>query len=795
MTACLTDDEVAALVEGEASASVVERAEGHATGCEACRGVLALVGRVRALDEAATVPDRGGELEFEPGARLRRYEIIGELGRGAMGVVFEARDPELERRVAVKVLQLEDEGRLARISREAQAVAALSHPNVVQVFDAGLEDGRAFIVMELVEGRTLEAWLEEKERSWRRIVDVFEAAGRGLAAAHAAGIVHRDFKPANVLVGAGGVVKVVDFGLARPLGESSDGAETDEPADLTLTVPGTAIGTPLFMAPEQHRGDRVGAQADVYAFGVALYQALYGRPPFVASSVTALLAAKMQDEPVRPDGTTVPAPVHEAVRTSLAPEPEDRWTSMRAFLAALRRARKGRRRGALLIGVVAAGVALASVAVEGSWAGRDDAPVGDAMLVNVDRALARAAIGEGRAALAIDANAHALARLQEGLDRAEVVGDDVLRLDAALEVMEAHSALEQHDTALEVGKLARALAERTNAGPDRIVALLSAEAMAFPIERRPERLKRLEEALAICREHPGELEAELASVLTQLANAMPRADAARAHALILEALEIRERLGGPDDTATLSAEIVMAQVESLRGGPDACVQRAANVYGRAKRALTRGRAARTVAVCMTDRGDPRSAVPWADRALEEAAVTHSRASVQYAERLEFKAALLSRSHQFAAAAETNQQAVAILEARSKRPNIGVARAYRNLSTTLQKLGDPKRSHLYARKALEEAEALGDATLVRNVRLVVAEALVNLGRHEEALALLTAVAGEPPYDDDGLVARALIAVSTLQTGDPEAGLRIAEETVALMSGDAQQALRNWIEKHR
>ncbi|MCA9718542.1 MAG: serine/threonine protein kinase, partial [Myxococcales bacterium] len=185
---------------------------------------------------------------------IGRYELLRPLGSGGMGMVLAARDPELERDVAVKVLHrahAEDETRASRLLREARAIARVAHPNVVAVHDAGVHDGQVFLVMELVEGATLRGWLE-RPRSWLEIVDKLLAAGRGLAAAHAAGVVHRDFKPANVLVGRNGRPRVVDFGLARP---TSDEPRRDAPAGEgaasealvgSLTVTGAVMGTPAY---------------------------------------------------------------------------------------------------------------------------------------------------------------------------------------------------------------------------------------------------------------------------------------------------------------------------------------------------------------------------------------------------------------------------------------------------------------------------------------------------------------------------------------------------------------------
>lgn len=322
--------------------------------------------------------------------RVSRYLLTRALGKGGAGVVYEAYDAELTRRVAVKVLR---SGRRdqhsaararARFVREAQSIAQLSHPNVIAVHDVGtvaageLGEGIAgaasdaegvFIVMELVDGQDLADWLEAKPRPWREIVDVFVRAGQGVEAAHAAGIVHRDFKPGNVLVGRDGAIKVVDFGLALTRGDrggsghaasdsDSDAQEPAPPLDK-LTRTGTLLGTPPYMAPEQHRGEPADAQADQFAFCASLYRALYGRHAFAGRTLEALFAAKVEEaiaEP--PPNSDVPPWIHRAVVGGLASDPGARHPSMSALLRALRadpvrRARRIAARGAVVVGAAA----------------------------------------------------------------------------------------------------------------------------------------------------------------------------------------------------------------------------------------------------------------------------------------------------------------------------------------------------------------------------------------------------------------------------------------------------------
>ncbi|HTJ46124.1 MAG TPA: serine/threonine-protein kinase [Kofleriaceae bacterium] len=283
--------------------------------------------------------------ELADGARFGRYVIRGKLGQGGMGVVYAAIDPELDRAVAIKVLAKDTHVAAhfeARLRREAQALARLSHPNVVAVHEIGAVGSRVYLAMQLVDGESLDGILRARP-PWREALRLFAAAGRGLAAAHAAGIVHRDFKPSNVLVDRDGTVRVADFGLAR---SARDGSVSDEGAAATvdsgadtfdderLTRTGTMLGTPLYMAPEQHRLEPATAKSDQFSFCVALYEALYGAHPFVERRTRAAIAT-IEWEPRRPPRSRVPRRIERAVLRGLRADPDARFASMEALLAAL----------------------------------------------------------------------------------------------------------------------------------------------------------------------------------------------------------------------------------------------------------------------------------------------------------------------------------------------------------------------------------------------------------------------------------------------------------------------------
>jgi len=290
------------------------------------------------------------------GARIGRYVIIERVGTGAMGVVYGAYDPELDRKVALKLIKpgqgVKDTAR-ARLLREAKAIARLQHPNVVAVHDVGVFEDQVFLAMEFVAGGTIKSWLADKPRAWREVVDVFVAAGRGLAAAHAAGLVHRDFKPDNVLLDKEGRPRVVDFGIARQAGDADDdvaGETGDVAADgtatlrdssgkhalATLTKTGTWVGTPAYMAPEQFLGERGDEKSDQFSFCVALYEALFGERPFAGDDMLSI-SVNVTTEQLRPlpKDRGVPTWLRRVILRGLKVDPAARWDSMAALIRAL----------------------------------------------------------------------------------------------------------------------------------------------------------------------------------------------------------------------------------------------------------------------------------------------------------------------------------------------------------------------------------------------------------------------------------------------------------------------------
>jgi eukaryotic-like serine/threonine-protein kinase len=343
-------------------------------------GIIPAVG-ARACRELATehcatgnlVDDQDATgLGFARGGTIGRYIVLSLIGKGGMGIVYAAYDPELDRKVALKLLRIRDDlpgshqaDKRARLLREAKATARLSHPNVIVVFDVGTIEDRVFIAMELVDGVTITRWRESRPRSWKEVLRVFTSAGHGLAAAHAAGIVHRDFKPDNVMVGRDDKVRVMDFGLARQVetpreeavpealgadGEDS-GLGTSDLSDgisegtgtapslpfveTRLTHDGMVVGTPAYMPPEQYLG-KSDARTDQFSFCVALYECLYGEHPFEGKTAFGIAgdahAGRVREPPA---GTRVPVWLRRVVLRGMRPRPEDRYPSMEALLAAL----------------------------------------------------------------------------------------------------------------------------------------------------------------------------------------------------------------------------------------------------------------------------------------------------------------------------------------------------------------------------------------------------------------------------------------------------------------------------
>jgi tetratricopeptide (TPR) repeat protein/predicted Ser/Thr protein kinase len=361
----------AATVSPEASAPTVSASASAATVSAEASAPIESAGASAESDAIAetVAAATGAAAPLRRGAALGRYVVLEKLGGGGMGVVYTAYDPELDRRIAIKLLRPSAQGASAdartRLLREAQALARLSHPNVIAVHDVGMLDGQVFVAMEYVEGETLRAWLQRERRTWLAIRDAYLQAGRGLAAAHAVGIVHRDFKPENVLVGHDGRVRVLDFGLARADELASkpnpdmkiEHAETIASAQPGLATPltsaGEFLGTPAYSSPEQLQGEAADARSDQFSFCVALHEALYGARPFEGSTFGELVVNVLGGAVIAaPAGTRVPPRMRTPLLRGLSGPPAERYPTIEDLLTAISYDPAAPRRRALIAGSV-----------------------------------------------------------------------------------------------------------------------------------------------------------------------------------------------------------------------------------------------------------------------------------------------------------------------------------------------------------------------------------------------------------------------------------------------------------
>lgn len=370
----MDDEALFAFARGELAGPELARVEAHLRGCSDCRAVLAEAAR-------SLEPSLGSSPSADEGGptRIARYQIVSLLGAGASGVVYRAFDPQLKRAVALKLLRPEvhdgTQEQAARMLREAQAMARLSHPHVVAVYDVGLHEGTVYLVMEYIDGHTLSDWLRAKPRALQEILAVFADAGRGLAAAHAKGLVHRDFKPENVLVAEDGRARVTDFGLARESDSWLLERQMDDQASTELYAPTRGlVGTPAYMAPELFEGGVASPASDQFAFCVALFVALFDKHPFKAGEGIALseLITRVRGGTLQHPALTEPR--HErlfgVLQRGLAATPAARFPGIPQLLLALDGA-VGRRRSGLVLSasaLIVLLVALGSARLLGSAA-------------------------------------------------------------------------------------------------------------------------------------------------------------------------------------------------------------------------------------------------------------------------------------------------------------------------------------------------------------------------------------------------------------------------------------------
>jgi serine/threonine protein kinase len=354
-SSCVDDEALYALARGELVETELQRIEAHLQGCADCRAVLAEA--ARALEPAAS---ENGSSDAAGPTNIARYQVVALLGAGAAGVVYRGFDPQLKRAVALKLLRPELHGnkpeQSERLLREAQAMARLSDPHVVAVYDVGLHQGMVYLVMEYVDGHTLSDWLGEAPRTLAEIFEVFADAGRGLSAAHHKGLVHRDFKPENVLVARDGRVRVTDFGLARESEAWLTERQADDQASTELYAPTRGlVGTPAYMAPELFEGGLASARSDQFAFAVALFVAVFGQHPFKAGEgigLSELITRVRAGTLMRPSLKDASSErLFGVLSRALSPTPGARFNELSELLSALERSQR-QRRGSMMLALL-----------------------------------------------------------------------------------------------------------------------------------------------------------------------------------------------------------------------------------------------------------------------------------------------------------------------------------------------------------------------------------------------------------------------------------------------------------
>lgn len=691
------------------------------------------VGKVDGTEDTHVSDERlplGVAPSLNKGQSLERYVILERLGSGGMGEVYAAWDPALDRKVAVKILRpefLQDDPELTeqlktRMIREAQALARLSHPNVVTIHDVGVSGQHIFLAMEFAEGKTLNAWLTAKPRSWRQILEVFLAAGEGLAAAHDEGITHRDFKPDNVIVGADGRVRVMDFGLAHahhepkqktpvPLG---DGESSSSAIKRAITQPGTMLGTPAYMSPEALHGKATDPRSDQFSFCVALYEALSSVRPYAGTTPAAILAeieaGRLQ---APPRDSPVPRRVYQLLSRGLARDPSERFQTLRALLLQLGRRRSMVRRQAIAALAVATAALAATVVIAVTHRER-------ARCADVEQRLA--GVWDARAKQQIRA-----ALLASGKPWASTAWRDVeARLDGyarhwvelrrqACEARagENDEALGQHLVCLsrclaDLQAVSKLLSRADPELAEKAVATASAlpplEACASTSGGRPARTPAQEETL------------------TQLAAIKASLDASRYAEALADAEKLATAASATNDRSTLAeARLLAASAKARTGDPRGADLQVEEAILLAESALDDELEARAwverVGIAAV------AASPDAERWVRfaRAAVTRAGSSQVLEASLANNLGVLAHLQgKYAEAVEAHRQALALRTALFGELHPLVARTHSNLGAALRGLGKLDDAAAEYRRALKIEEAVLDPS-----HPAVAETLNNL----------------------------------------------------------------------
>ncbi|MGE0547468.1 MAG: tetratricopeptide repeat protein [Kofleriaceae bacterium] len=593
---CLDDQAVQAWVRGDVAGERSDPVRDHLDGCESCSELVA------ALLETEWI-----------GQAVGRYQIVELIGGGAMGEVYRASDPDLGRDVAIKVVRRG--GSQQRLLREAQAMARVTHPNVIRIYDVGTVGSALFLAMELVQGQTLRSWLVARRRDVREVVTAMRDAGRGLHAAHLAGMVHGDFKPDNVLVADDGRVLVTDFGLAQLLAdEPVAGVETTAMASHIIA------GTPAYMAPERFDASAAAtAASDQFSFCVTLFEALYGQRPFAADDVAALRAVMLDTRPVVPVRRGVSARVIRALQRGLVPAPAERFGSMAQLLSVLDAALAQRTRW-IAAGAIGIGLGVSATLWAASTTPGPACDDGDRQFAQAWSPALRAKLETAFAASTLPYAPSALAAVTAAFDRYRDAW--VGAYDATCEA--THVRHEQSDVLLDVRMQclsrrrqdAKALLDELSRGTTDAVRDAFAAVTALPAISDcadVSSLQELERAPAdpAVRVRVEALHAQLAACRAIITTGQYRAGRACASAAVTTARDIGHR-------PTLGeAELLLGTVETRLRNWDA----ASDALERAVLASEGGRDARTRARALTwlvAADSDRNAFPQAHRSVEHA---------------------------------------------------------------------------------------------------------------------------------------------------------------------------------
>ncbi len=765
------------LAGGEANPEAAELWT-HVSGCPLCTAeVSSLQATVQVHPEPSPQP---GANELPPGALVGRYLVVEQVGRGSMGVVYAAYDSKLNRRVALKFLRvgLHERAR-ARLLQEAQAMAAVRHPNVVSVYDVGTYEDQVFVVMEFVEGTRLGEWVRQQPRGWRTVLSHFLQAGEALHAVHLQGLVHRDFKPDNVLVGADGRVGVTDFGLAR--------REQVRVAPLRTQAGAALVGTPAYMSPEQIEGREVDPRSDQFSFCVALYEALYGQRPFEDRDWKSLREAVLAGQ-VRalPSGVQVPGALRGVLLRGLSTDPSARHSSMRALLDALSRDphRKAKWAAGATLGVgVVLGISLLVLrrdqlcrGAEAQWSGVWD----PAVRARVEQAFS--ATGRPAASLSFQRVAPALDGFASGWARQREAACRATRVEGSQSepLMELRMAcLDQ--ARLRVSELSRRLQQADGPTLDAIVLALP-ELPALETCADTERLIRRADAST-----PQQREQE-ARVRTALASAQPALMAGRpqeAAPALAQALEL---------LTPLQAPALEAEARYLLGRLKVMEKDASGAEAALRRSALAAAAARE---------DAQEALAWIELVhvvgarLERYEEAHALAQVAQAAirrvdggaealsaRLEWAVAgVLVRQGKLEPALERYRSALVLHRRTHGEDDPFLAKMLSSQGAILRRMGRPEEAEAVLRESLSLAERLlGEHPVTANALVNLGPVLRAVGKLDQAQAALERAASiyERTTGPDGMVLTNL-AVVIWQRGELEQALALMRKALELERG--------------